>query len=119
MPLCAKGEEIHFRGGGETFSATKTATELKFIGQGGHQHQVKIQKCNRKVVDGFWSGLVQNFKAARLTGPTDPKEPEVVYNGVKRRLLSFEESYFYFTKVPKKFRVVQFESKRQCAKKRS
>jgi hypothetical protein len=113
----APASEIEFRNSTIQFQAVRTPKTLKFSDRQGAR-ELKIQSCNKKIVDTYWKSLVRKVNSLQSTGPLKLRVPAsaawVKYEGIQMRVLDFEPSMKFFNRVPATTHMIFWESKRLC-----
>lgn len=111
--------EISFQNSSIHFQAVKTKSKLTFSDSLGSR-SLEIKKCNKKIVDNFWQGLVTSVNSLQGTN-SKTRLPSsnawVKYEGIKFQVLDFEPAIHFFNKVPNNSHVLFSESKRLCPSK--
>lgn len=110
--------EIAFQNSSIRFQATKTKSKFTFSDNLGPR-SLEIKKCNRKVVEDFWRGLVDSVNSLQGSGIKDrlpSSSAWVQFDGIKFQVLEFEPAIHFFNKVPNNSQVLFSESRRLCKK---
>jgi len=113
------GSEISFHNSTIHFQAVKTKSKLTFSDNLGPR-SLDIKKCNKKVVDNFWQGLVKSvnsLQGASSKTRLPSSNAWVKYEGIKFQVLDFEPAIHFFSKVPNNSHVLFSESRRLCKSK--
>lgn len=108
--------EIAFQNSSIHFQATKSKSKLIFSDNLGSR-SLDIKKCNKKVVDNFWQGLIKSVNSLQATsakGRLPSSNAWVKYEGIKFQVLDFEPAIHFFNKVPNNSHILFSESKRLC-----
>jgi len=113
-------QEIAFQNSIIRFEATKTNSKLTFSDRLGSRN-LEIKKCNTKLVENFWQGLVKSIENLQSPNTGKGRVPSsgawVKYEGVRFQVLDFEPAIHFFNKVPNNSHVLFAESKRLCRNK--
>ncbi|MBX2988012.1 MAG: hypothetical protein KF802_08940 [Bdellovibrionaceae bacterium] len=110
--------EIAFQNSSIHFQATKTKSKFTFSDNLGPR-SLEIKKCNRKVVEDFWQGLVKSVNSLQGSGIKErlpSSNAWVKFEGVKFQVLDFEPAIHVFNKAPNNSQVLFSESRRLCKK---
>lgn len=115
----ASESEIAFQNSSIHFQATKTKSKFTFSDNLGPR-SLDIKKCNKKIVDNFWQGLIKSVNSLQGTnskGRLPSSGAWVKYEGIKFQVLDFEPAIHFFNKVPNNSHILFSESKRLCQSK--
>lgn len=111
--------EIAFQNSSIHFQATKSKSKFIFSDNLGSR-SLDIKKCNKKIVDNFWQGLIKSvnsLQGATSKGRVPSSNAWVKYEGIKFQVLDFEPAIHFFNKVPNNSHILFSESKRLCQSK--
>lgn len=111
--------EIEFQNSSIHFHAIKSKSKLTFSDNLGPR-SLDIKKCNKKIVEKFWEGLIKSVNSLQGTnskGRLPSSSAWVKYEGIKFQVLDFEPAIHFFNKVPNNSHILFSESRRLCQSK--
>ena len=116
VSFAESSSEIEFKNNTIFFQATKTSQTFSFSDNLGTR-DLKIQKCNQKIIGDFWDEMIAKIKTLQSSGPKSNKATSgawVKFEGVQSRVLDFEPALHFFDQVPNNSHVLFTESRRLC-----